>query len=770
MPVDERIHQKILHRVKDGIEDDIDEACDQRGARANDEAVELLNNVLLPAMKDVGDRFGRGELILPFVLQSAEVMKKAVAKLENYLDRIEGQSKGKVVLATVYGDVHDIGKSLVNTILKNNGYTTFDLGRQVPIQVILDKAIEVGADAIGLSALLVSTSKQMPLCLHELDARGLDFPVLIGGAAINRSFGRRIWHLEDGRPYEGGVFYCTDAFEGLDTVEVLRTPDAAAELRATRQQEADTYLAEVSRARAVRPTVAPGQRADLPRVAVPSAPFFGARIADDVPIADVWAGMDLKTLYKSSWGAKNAARRRVRRAGRAPTSSRAGCGCRRRASRDGWLRPRGVYGYFRCAADGESLVIFDEDGEAELGRLTFPRQEKHDRLAIPDYFRTIDDDERDVVAFQVVTVGREAQDHVDALYAAEEYSEQYFAHGLAIAATEGMAEALHRRVKRELGMAADQGRRYSWGYPACPDLDHHVLVCDLLGAADAIGDRPHVGVPARPGAVDGGDRRPPSVGGVLLGAALGPRHRLNPACTVARAAPGVTERRPLPRTGVTRGPKGAWHQSDIPSGRARRARSAHDAHGLAVPGAVVHQLDDHAERGLRVVVAEAAVVERAEVGGLDRREAGCDEPLDRGVEVVLHHQADVVKTFSAFREPILVDGRTGERLDELELRRGVADGEQHRERARRSAIPAPGQVLTVFVDPPRPVADGRPALQRRVQVTHDERDLRHVHAEDPLLRHPRDASRAAGFREGGRYTRPEFPPATGITRLWALAT
>jgi 5-methyltetrahydrofolate--homocysteine methyltransferase len=486
VPVDERIHQKILHRVRDGIEDDIDEACDQRGARENDEAVDVLNNVLLPAMKDVGDRFGRGELILPFVLQSAEVMKKAVAKLENYLDRIEGQSKGKVVLATVYGDVHDIGKSLVNTILKNNGYTTFDLGRQVPIQVILDKAIEVQADAIGLSALLVSTSKQMPLCLHELDARGLEFPVLIGGAAINRSFGRRIWHLEDGRPYKGGVFYCSDAFEGLDTVEVLRTPDAAAELRATRQQEADTYLAEVSRARATRPAVAPGQRADLPRVAVPSPPFFGARIADDIPIADVWAGMDLKTLYKSSWGAKNARGEEFDELVRTDFEPR-----RLRMQQEGvaagWLRPRGVYGYFRCAADGETLVIFDEDGEAELGRLTFPRQEKHDRLAIPDYFRTIEDDERDVVAFQVVTVGREAQDHVDALYAAEEYSEQYFAHGLAIAATEGMAEALHRRVKRELGIAADQGRRYSWGYPACPDLDHHVLVCDLLGAADAIG-------------------------------------------------------------------------------------------------------------------------------------------------------------------------------------------------------------------------------------------------------------------------------------------
>ena len=272
--VDERIHQKILHRVKDGIEDDIEEALDKRGARKNDEAVDLLNNVLLPAMKDVGDRFGRGELILPFVLQSAEVMKKAVAKLENFLDRIEGQSKGKIVLATVYGDVHDIGKSLVNTILSNNGYTTFDLGRQVPIQVILDKAMEVGADAIGLSALLVSTSKQMPLCLHELDARGLDFPVLIGGAAINRSFGRRIWHLEDGRPYAGGVFYCSDAFEGLDTIELLRTPEGKDGLRTERQQEADKYLAEVvpGACRAARRRAGPARR-----------PAAGARAVGAVP-------------------------------------------------------------------------------------------------------------------------------------------------------------------------------------------------------------------------------------------------------------------------------------------------------------------------------------------------------------------------------------------------------------------------------------------------------------------------------------------------------
>jgi 5-methyltetrahydrofolate--homocysteine methyltransferase len=181
-----------------------------------------LNDVLLPAMKEVGDKFGAGELILPFVLQSAEVMKKAVRHLEQFLEKSEGYTKGKVVLATVYGDVHDIGKSLVNTILSNNGYTVFDLGKQVPVNTILDKAVEVGADAIGLSALLVSTSKQMPLCVQELDRRGMRIPVLIGGAAINRRFGRRALFVDGERPYDSGVFYCKDAFEGLETMDVLQ--------------------------------------------------------------------------------------------------------------------------------------------------------------------------------------------------------------------------------------------------------------------------------------------------------------------------------------------------------------------------------------------------------------------------------------------------------------------------------------------------------------------------------------------------------------------
>ncbi len=238
MEPEEALHFHILRRKKDGVEDWIDRSVEKIGA------VPTLNEVLLPAMKEVGDKFGAGELILPFVLQSAEVMKKAVARLENYLDRIEGHTKGTVVIATVFGDVHDIGKSLVNTILTNNGYTVVDLGKQVPIEQIIDAAVEHDADAIGLSALLVSTSKQMPACIGELHERGHEFPVLIGGAAINRDFGRRVLYpkgRESDEIYEPGVFYCKDAFAGLDTMDALVDDDARSGLIEKFRDEAKAF-------------------------------------------------------------------------------------------------------------------------------------------------------------------------------------------------------------------------------------------------------------------------------------------------------------------------------------------------------------------------------------------------------------------------------------------------------------------------------------------------------------------------------------------------
>src|SRR5437588_1127705 len=247
MEPEEALHFHILRRKKEGVEDWIDRSVEKIGA------VPTLNDVLLPAMKEVGDKFGAGELILPFVLQSAEVMKRAVAQLERYLDKIEGYTKGTAVIATVFGDVHDIGKSLVNTILTNNGYTVVDLGKQVPISTIIDAAVEHNATAIGLSALLVSTSKQMPACVQELHARNLSFPVLVGGAAINRNFGLRILYpngTESDDVYEPGVFYCKDAFEGLAKMDqlvdaearaglVAKTRDAAQRLREQPAAEPD---------------------------------------------------------------------------------------------------------------------------------------------------------------------------------------------------------------------------------------------------------------------------------------------------------------------------------------------------------------------------------------------------------------------------------------------------------------------------------------------------------------------------------------------------
>jgi 5-methyltetrahydrofolate--homocysteine methyltransferase len=301
MPIEQRIHLAILRRRKDGIEAKIDEALTTRTA------VEVLNEILLPAMKDVGDKFGSGELILPFVLQSAEVMKKAVAHLEQFLEKKEGTTKGTVVLATVFGDVHDIGKNLVNTILSNNGYTVHDLGKQVPMNTILEKAIEVQADAIGLSALLVSTSKQMPICVHEQDVRGLGYPVIVGGAAINRDFGRRISLLDDGaRFFEPGLFYAKDAFEGLEIMDRLMShPNDRAALIERAKSEA---FAQRDRLRAMIPAKSATKTYSAvksQRVDVPVAPFLGIRTIETVDVEALMACFDLRSLYRLSWGAAN---------------------------------------------------------------------------------------------------------------------------------------------------------------------------------------------------------------------------------------------------------------------------------------------------------------------------------------------------------------------------------------------------------------------------------------------------------------------------------
>ncbi len=480
MEPEEALHWQILHRKKEGVEDWIDRSVEKIGA------VPTLNTVLLPAMKEVGDKFGAGELILPFVLQSAEVMKRAVAQLENYLERIEGHSKGKVVLATVFGDVHDIGKSLVNTILTNNGYTVVDLGKQVPLEVIINSAIDEKADAIGLSALLVSTSKQMPAAVQELHSKKLDFPVLIGGAAINRDFGRRILYPEGKDSddiYEPGVFYCKDAFVGLDTMDDLVDAEKRAALIDRVRDEARTLREKVVEPDDSPPTTDASVRSPARTDArVPEPPFWGAR---EIPVDldDVYPHLDRHVLFKLHWGGRGKKGEEWRRIVEGHDGDEGFAPKLERMWREqDYLNPRARLGYFPAAADGNELVVFDpEDAERELERLVFPRQPKHDRICLTDFYRPLDSGERDVVALQGVTVGPEVTERIEQLEADGEFAEQLFTHGLGVQAAEGLAEWLHSEVRRELAIEPDQGRRYSWGYPACPDQSEHEKVWRLLG-------------------------------------------------------------------------------------------------------------------------------------------------------------------------------------------------------------------------------------------------------------------------------------------------
>ena len=486
MEPEEALHFHILRRKKEGVEEWIDASVEKIGA------VETLNHVLLPAMKEVGDKFGAGELILPFVLQSAEVMKRAVARLERYLDKLEGYTKGTVVIATVFGDVHDIGKSLVNTILTNNGYTVVDLGKQVPISTILDAAVEHDATAIGLSALLVSTSKQMPACVQELHERKLPFPVLIGGAAINRNFGLRILYpngAESDETYEPGVFYCKDAFEGLAKMDQLVDPEArealVAKTRTAAQTLRDRPEAVDEDAPAVTDaSVRSGARTDNP---IPQPPFWGVRELE-VPLDEVYRHLDTHVLFKLHWGGRGVKgddwtrllrddfQPRLERMWREATAGPGG-------PRSNYLHPRALLGYFPCNGDGNELIVWDPDapGERELARLVFPRQPRHDRICLADFYRPLGA-EPDVVALQAVTAGSEVTDLMASLESEGEFAEQLFVHGLGVQTAEGTAEWLHAEVRSGLGVGPAQGRRYSWGYPSCPEQSELTKVFSLLDA------------------------------------------------------------------------------------------------------------------------------------------------------------------------------------------------------------------------------------------------------------------------------------------------
>ena len=489
LPPEQRVHKRIVTRLKEGIEADIDEILQRRPrSEWSAGAVDILNTVLLPAMKEVGDKFGTGELILPFVLQSAEVMKKAVTHVEQFLERKEGVTKGTIVLATVYGDVHDIGKNLVKTILSNNGYTVIDLGKQVPAETIISKAVEVNATAIGLSALLVSTSKQMPLIVNELQRRGLKFPVLIGGAAINRRFGRRILLTDQDTFYEPGVYYCKDAFEGLSTIDTLTSENGRPPLLARIRQESEQ---ELGRSTPTAGTALPEQRSGIkPAPVIPRPPSWGPRVVHSMPLDAVFQHLSKRELFRLSWGAKNTHGADWEQL-QAEYESRLE-EMRRQALVEGWLKPQGIYGYWPAQSEGNDLVVYDpgsvqSGSPAELSRFTFPRQASGEYLSLADYFAPVASGFMDVVAFQIVTVGNAATERFDRLQAQNQYSEAYFTHGLGVQTAEACADYLHQHILRELSLPADQGKRYSWGYPAIPELADHARVFQLLPAESELG-------------------------------------------------------------------------------------------------------------------------------------------------------------------------------------------------------------------------------------------------------------------------------------------
>jgi 5-methyltetrahydrofolate--homocysteine methyltransferase len=487
-----KCHFRIVNRIKEGIEDDVVTAISEsipldiektivpkgdngtKGSKlilkapkaiAHDAAVQTLNEVLLPAMKEVGDKFGAGELILPFVLKSAECMKAAVVELEKYLIRQEGVSKGKLVLCTVYGDVHDIGKNLVKTIFANNGYSVYDLGKQVPLQSIVDKIKEVNADAVGLSALLVSTSKQMQYFVEYARNNNMNISILCGGAAINSNYINRI--AKEGGTYPGGVFYCKSAFDGLKTMNILMSDKKEGFVsqwvkKLETWQERKTSLEEVK-------VIA---RSNIVPVTPPVPPHINQKVrieADQINLDDVWNFLNRKSLFVLSWGLRGAAAD-----GLSELSHKLLQEWKSRVKKESLFEPKVVYGYFKCHNRNDKLAVELPEDQGEVV-FDFPRSSKDKHLCLTDYFG-----DTDLVAFQCVTVGNRVTEIIDQWNKENLYTDAYYLHGLAVETAEALADWTNMRIRQELKITENRGLRYSWGYPSCPDISQHHLLWKIL--------------------------------------------------------------------------------------------------------------------------------------------------------------------------------------------------------------------------------------------------------------------------------------------------
>ena len=485
-PAGKRANFRIINRLKDGIENDVVAAIADKASVdisekngllfidapkdvTHDGAIQTLNDDLLPAMKTVGDKFGAGELILPFVLKSAECMKTAVKELEKYLLKEEGTTKGKLVLGTVYGDVHDIGKNLVKTIFENNGYTVYDLGKQVPLQKFVEKIDEVKPDAVGLSALLVSTSKQMQFFVEHARKTNVAIPILCGGAAINSNYINRI-AKHDGL-YEPGIFYCKTMFDGLKTMDKLVSDEKDQFVQAWKEK------LEKWKENLVSTT----ESHDLPHsgvkpVKAPRPPKINdvTRLdSQQIDLDTVWTHLNKKSLFKLSWGIK----------GKSNVESiddpeKLLEEWKNRVIDEELFEPEVVYGYFKCHNRDNKLVVDHPNGDELV--FDFPRSSKSKHLCLTDYFG-----EDDIVAFQSVTVGKKVAQIIEKWDKEDKYTDAYYLHGLAVETAEAIAEWVNLKIKNELGLEDKGGLRYSWGYPSCPDTSQHHIVWKLIHGEDS---------------------------------------------------------------------------------------------------------------------------------------------------------------------------------------------------------------------------------------------------------------------------------------------
>ncbi len=488
LPLRQRLERRIIDGEKVGLSDDLDTAMAE-GIKP----LEIINDHLLEGMKVVGELFGKGEMQLPFVLQSAEVMKSAVAYLEPHMEKTDDAGRGRMLLATVKGDVHDIGKNLVDIILSNNGYQVVNIGIKQTVNQIIDAALENDVDAVGMSGLLVKSTVIMKENLEEITARGLDqkWPIVLGGAALTRAYVEQ----DLASVFPGEVRYARDAFEGLrlmDAIMAVKRGDEGAALPALRERRVKaTPRADVDREIDIK-------RSDVALdIQIPPAPFFGSRIVKGIPLADYVGMLDERALFMGQWGLKGA---RGEFEAMAETEGRPRL---RKLLNDvqsqSWLEAAVVYGYFPCVSEGNDLIILHHEGlnkGQERMRFTFPRQSRDRRLCLSDFFASRASGNIDVVAFHVVTMGNRVSEAANELFAANAYRDYLELHGLSVQLTEALAEYWHARIREEMSVREDdspdlqgildqgyRGSRYSFGYPACPDIEQQTLLCQLLEPA-----------------------------------------------------------------------------------------------------------------------------------------------------------------------------------------------------------------------------------------------------------------------------------------------